>query len=82
MPERNHATPNLPSLSCIDKCMDNIGQHDSLFFFFLEFFALLDTTNTGTVQSVDIVLRQEFFLRAYIREKQHSKCIICFGVGV
>ena len=31
------------------------------FFFFLEFFALLDRTSTGTVQPIYIMLTQEFF---------------------
>ena len=65
-PERNFSTPNLPSPSC----MDMYGQPDSLFFLSLEFFALLDwsTRTTRTVQSVDFVLRQAFYLKATSRE--------------
>ena len=87
-PQRNCTTPNLPSRSC----MGMYGQPDSLVFFSLEFFALLDWTRTGTVQSVDFVLRV-FYLKATSREyfsyvlisvrsTISNACVICFGLGV
>jgi len=74
-PERNFSTPNLPSPSC----MDMYGQPDSLFFLSLEFFALLDwsTRTTRTVQSVDFVLRQAFYLKATSRE--YFSYVLIFG---
>ena len=50
-------------LEAVWACMDNL----ILWFFSLEFFALLDWTTTRTVQSVDFVLRA-FYLKATSRE--------------
>ena len=71
-------------LEAVWACMDNLILR---IFFSLEFFALLDWTTTGTVQSVDFVLRV-FYLKATSREYFLVKstisnaCVLCFGLWV